>query len=198
MKTILTRITLALSTLALPAMMHAQAQDVAYGRLTVNFSSNFLNSISAAGITVTDLNGIALQSGTAIFAGVSGSLNPSSAAGELNFAGGYILGVNGNVVELSSPVIDTTNLSAPMVTVLVVVNGSVVGRIPLFTLAAPPGFSTPLATQAGTVLLSGIYVSVAPAMASELNGLLGGSVIAAGLSAGTETQYSVFSTYSGS
>ena len=183
---------------AAPAMLHAQAQDVAYGRLTVNFSSSFLNSASGAGITITDLSGSALANGSAVFTGVGGALDVNSAAGELMHDGGYILTVGSNTLRMQNLVIDTTNLSAPVITALTIVNGTVMGRIPLFTLLAPPGFVTPLPSTAGTVLLSGIFIYIAPAAASELNSLLGGNVISAGLAAGTETQYSVFSTYSGS
>lgn len=198
MKMLLTKVALAASTMLVPAALQAQSQDVAYGRLTVNFSSSFQSAIAAAGISVTDLNGNALSSGSTTFTGVGGALDVTTAQGELLHSGGYLLTIGGNKVELANPVIDTTNTSSPVISVLVVVNGGVVSRIPLFTLSAPPGFVTPLPTSAGTVQLTGILLYVAPAMASELNGLLGANVIAPGLAAGTETQYSVFSSYSGS
>lgn len=194
---LLTKVALAVSTVLLPAALHAQSQDVAYGRLTVNFSSSFQSSVASVGISVTDLNGNALLNGSTTFTGVGGALDVTTAAGELLHSGGYILTFGSNRVELSSPVIDTTNTLSPMISVLVIVNGSVLRRMPLFTLSAPPGFVTPLLTSAGTVQLTGILLSVAPQMATELNGLLGANVIPSGLAAGTETQYSVFSSYSG-
>lgn len=194
---LLTKVAFAVSTALLPAALHAQSQDVAYGRLTVSFSSSFQSSVGAAGISVTDLNGNALLNGSTTFTGVGGALDVTTAAGELLHSGGYILTVGSNKVELSSPVIDTTNTSSPVISVLVIVNGSMMSRMPLFTLSAPPGFITPLPTSAGTVQLTGILLYVAPQMATELNSLLGANVIAAGLAAGTETQYSVFSSYSG-
>lgn len=195
---LLTKVALAVSTALLPAALYAQSQDVAYGRLTVNFSSSFQSSIAAAGISITDLNGNALSSGATTFTGVGGALDLTTAQGELLHSGGYLLTIGGNKVELASPVIDTSNTATPMITVLVVVNGTIVSRMPLFTLQAPPGFVIPLSSSAGTVQLSNILLYIAPAMATELNGLLGANVIASGLAAGTETQYSVFSSYSGS
>ena len=198
MKNLFAQVALALSVIAAPAMLHAQAQDVAYGRLTVNFSPGFLSSVNGAGITITDLSGNALQNGSSVFTGVGGALDVTSAAGELMHDGGFILTVGSNTVRMQNLVIDTTNLSSPVIIALSIVNGSVTGRVPLFTLLAPPGFVTPLPSTAGTVLLSGIFIYIAPAAASELNSLLGSNVIPAGLAAGTETQYSVFSSYSGS
>lgn len=197
MKMLLTKVALAVSLALLPAALHAQSQDVAYGRLTVNFSSSFQSSVAAVGISVTDLNGNALVNGSTTFTGVGGALDVTTAAGELLHTGGYLLTFGSNKVELSSPVIDTTSTSSPVISVLVIVNSHIVSRMPLFTLAAPPGFVTPLPTSAGTVQLAGVLLSVAPQMATELNGLLGANVIPAGLAAGTETQYSVFSSYSG-
>ncbi len=197
MKMLLTKVALAVSTALLPLALHAQSQDVAYGRLTVNFSSSFVSSIAGAGISVTDLNGNALVNGSTTFTGVGGALDVTTAAGELLHSGGYLLTIGSNKVELSSPVIDTTNPNAPFITVLVVVNKAVVGRLPLFALIAPPGFIIPFPVNAGTVYLTGILLTLTPQIANELNGLLGANVITAGLSVGTESQYSVFSSYLG-
>ena len=194
---LLTKVALAVSTVLVPAALHAQSQDVAYGRLTVNFSSDFQSSIAGIGISVTDLNGNALQNGSTVFTGVGGALDVTTAAGELLHTGGYLLTIGSNKVELSSPIIDTTNPSAPFITVLVVVNKTVIGRMALFALVAPPGFIIPFSTNAGTVYLTGILLTLAPQITNELNGLLGANVIQAGIPVGTESQYSVFSNYQG-
>ncbi len=198
MKLLLTKVALAVSVALLPVALHAQSQDVAYGRLTVNLSSNFLSSIGGIGISVTDLNGNALPSGTTTFRGVGGALDVTTARGELLHSGGYLVTIGNTMVELRSPVIDTTVASTPVISVLVIVNGSVVSRMPLFTMSMPSGFATPLATSAGTVQLTGIALSIAPQMAAELNAVLGQNLIPSGYAAGTESQYSVFSTDSGS
>ena len=195
---LLTKVALVLSIALAPALLHAQAQDVAYGRLTISFSSSFLSSIAAAGITITDLNGNPLNSGSTTFTGVGGELNLVNAAGELLHTGGYVLTIGSNTVQLLNPVIDTTNIYGPVISALVVVNGAVVSRIPLFTLLPPANFSVPLPSTAGTVQLAGVFLFVSPALATELNSILGSNVISSGLAAGTETQYSVFSTYTGS
>ena len=100
-------------------------------------------------------------------------------------------------MELSSPVIDTTNRTVPVITVLVVVNGAVVGRMPLFALVTPAGLSTPYPINAGTVQLTGIQLNLTSQIANELNALLGANVIPAGFPAGTESQYTVFAAPSG-
>ncbi len=139
------------------------------------------------------------MNGSTTLTGVGGVLDLSSAVGELVHTGGLLLTMGSNTMRLQDLIIDTTNTSAPVISGLVIVNNVTVSRFPIFTLAAPPGFTVPLPSTAGTVQLSGINIAISPAMASQLNSFIGANVVpASGVSAGTETQYSVFSTYAGS
>ncbi len=192
LKNLFPKLALALSVAAAPMMLHAQAQDIAYGRLTINFDPTFIQNVQSIGISITDLNGNALVNNSLTMTSVGGSLDVTNGAGEVLHTGGIMLKIGSNVVRVENMVIDTTNSSTPEITGLYVINGKILGRIPVFTLSAPPGITVPLPVNAGTTSLNGIYINIAAATAMQLNTLIGGNAVPTGSNAGTETEYTVF------
>ena len=193
MKTILSKLSLsvlAASVLAVPAL-HAQTQNILFGRTNVALDSGFLATFQSVNATVTLLDGTALNGGSANFSVVTGALNTDSLAGEVFLSGGYRINIGGNVVRLQNFDIDTTNTSAPIFSALLVVNDNVVGRIPAFS---EVGSNFTFVNQAGNAQLGGINLFLSPALATQLNNLAGQQIFTSGQLVGTDTQNLFFAS----
>ena len=178
-----------------PATMLAQTETVTSGHTTFS-SSPFLQYVASFGVTVTDLTGKPAQTNPVTFPVTEGALDLQTATGEIVNAGGYIFLGNGNSVRIQDLVLDSTNPATPGVTAIFVINGRLVGRLPLYQASAPAGFSLPLKPQSGIEQIRGLGLTLTKTAAATLNNalIITEPVLQPGSSAGTADVYAVLSS----
>ena len=120
-----------------------QTKTLFTGRTSVKLSSTFTGALSSLGVTVGRVFPTEIEYGTANFPVTGGAIDLDTASGNVLHSGGLTLKAGDTKVTLQSFIIDTTT-GKPVITGLVSVNGSLLGRIPLFDLTLPAGFSLPL------------------------------------------------------
>jgi hypothetical protein len=148
------------------------------GYTAVKLDAGFTGALSSLGVSLGTLPKSGVYQGQAYFPIVSGALDFANAKGLTLTAGG-------TRAELSDFVIDTFG-ATPVLTGLVVVNDSIVGRIPLFDLTLPPGFAVPLTADRGRfITLSSVGVKLNPTAATALNGVFKVTAFAGGFTIGT-------------
>lgn len=148
----------------------------------VTLSHDFVSALSGLGVAANALGLSALNDGRAYFPIISGAVDAANARGEISHLGGLTLTAGAIRVELSDFSIDTTG--TPRLTGLVVANGDVVGRIPLFALALP-NLSLPLQPVGRLVRIPGVGVTLTNEAAQALNATFGVSAFMAGFNIGT-------------
>lgn len=107
------------------------------GFTSVELSSDFVGALGALGVEASAIGPASLRRGVAAFPIPGGGLDLATAAGDIFHNGGLALRAGATHVQLLNFVIDTQ--AAPVLTGLVVVNGDLVGRIPLFDLSLTQG-----------------------------------------------------------
>jgi len=98
-------------------------------------------------------------------------------------SGGLTLKAGDTKVALQSFIIDTT--TKPVITGLVVVNGKLLGRVPLFDLTLPAGFSLPLHLKENRLVLKGVGVTLDAQAAGALDAVFHVNAFTAGFPIGT-------------
>lgn len=175
-----------MAVLALACTAFAQeTKIVESGETTVALSSGFLNALQSLGVTPGVISPTQLNGTTMNFPINGGALDLKTALGNIGHSGGLTLSAGGTVVSIENFTIDTTGKS-PVITGLVVANGTLVGRITLFDIALPGNFKLPL-TQYRSVLidLQGVTVTLDGAAANALNQAFNTSAFKAGFGIGT-------------
>lgn len=167
-----------------PSVAHAAPTVRLAGTVTVvTFSSTFAGAAQALGLDLDPLGASALGGGRAFFPISSGAIDAANARGEIAHVGGLRIERGPTRVELSDFIIDTTG--TPRLTGLVVANGDVVGRVPLFNLALP-SLALPLQPAQGRVVrIPGVGVTLTTEAATALNQVFGVSAFTTGLDIGT-------------
>jgi hypothetical protein len=195
MKRFFSKAILVVAVASITAMVHAQTPSqtpsVDYGRTTVQFNSNFANFMQSVGVVITNLEGIPLQNNTFTVQAVSGSVDLTTSAGEIEHTGGLFILAAGNVIRIQDLTIDTTTPTAPVITAEFIINDHFSSRIPLFNIQLPAPLTLPLQPQTGVLQENGLILTLSPAMASLLNTLFGGPVLQAGSNVGTANAYVV-------
>lgn len=154
---------------------------------SVTLSTDFVGALGALQVTPAPLGLAFLADGVAVFPISSGALDLADAQGQIVHLGGLKLTAGSTVVELSDFIIDTTQPANPQLTGIVVANGSLVGRLPLFDLQLP-SLSLPLQPGGnfGRLLdLPGVGVTLDPQAAAALNSVFHVSAFSGGLKIGT-------------
>ena len=175
-----------MAVLALACTAFAQeTKIVESGETTVALSSGFLNALQSLGVTPGVISPTQLNGTTVNFPINGGALDLKTALGNIGHSGGLTLSAGGTVVSIANFTIDTTGKS-PVITGLVVANGTLVRRITLFDIALPGNFKLPL-TQYRSVLidLQGVTVTLDGAAANALNQAFNTSAFKAGFGIGT-------------
>ena len=160
-----------------------QTVTVNSGTTGVKLSHTFTSALSSLKVSVGTIAPTRIDDGEALFPVTGGAIDLDTAAGNILHSGGLTFTAGGIQTKLQSFIIDTTG-SQPVITGLVVVNGKLVGRLPLFNLTLPSGFSLPLKTQWSALYLSGVGVTLSAQAASALNSVYSASAFAEGLSVG--------------
>jgi len=153
-----------------------KSKTVEAGLTSVKLSTTFTGALESLGVTAGTVAPTRICDGTATFPITGGAIDLDSAAGNIVHSGGLTLEAGGTEVRLQSFVIDTTSTTpgAPVLTGIVIVNNKLVGRLPLFNLVLPAGFSLPLRAEGGFVLqLKDVGLTLTSTAAGALNGVYG-------------------------
>ena len=177
-----------------PFALHAQTDNTVYGHTTVAFSSAFTQQLSSFGVTITDLNGNPLPNGTLTLNTLQGVLDLQTAFGEVVFAGGYQVTAPGQTLRVQDLAFNIENATTAYISGVFVVNGSFVGRQPIFVVNQNPVgtvYSLPLVPQNGILTFNGFSLGLSPYFISLVNGALGQPALNAGTQVGTSNVYAV-------
>jgi len=128
------------SLLAAPlASVAAPTDSTIGGETVVALAGSFLSALKSLGVAPGAIGPgrIAAYKGTtyAAFPITTGQIDLGTVEGEIDHSGGLSLTAGGTVVELTGFAIDLYKGAKPVLTGLVTVDGSFVGRIPLFDLS---------------------------------------------------------------
>jgi hypothetical protein len=190
---------LVLASCVLATAAFAQkTQTVDAGLTSVKLSSTFTGALESLGVTAGTVAPTRICDGTATFPITGGAIDLDSTAGNIVHSGGLTLEAGGTEARLESFIIDTTSTTpgAPVLTGLVIVNKKLVGRLPLFNIVLPPGFSLPLQAEGGFLLqLKGVDLTLTSTAAGALNSVYGlkPGTIPANLPIGTASVFAFLS-----
>lgn len=159
-----------------------QTKTLDEGVTSVTLSSAFVDALTSLSVTPGTVAPTELEHGRVSFPVIGGALDLATAKGNILHSGGLTLNAGDNHVALQSFIIDTT--ATPVITGLVSVNGMLVGRIPLFDITLPPGFSVPLSPDGWVLQLKGVGLTLDPVAAMDLSGVFK-TTVPGGLSIGT-------------
>lgn len=168
----------------------AQPPSAFEGQLTftggvtrVDFSNDFTGAARELGLNVSPLFGGGLRKASANFPITFGTVDGSTLRGEILHSGSLIIQRQNAAVKLGGFIIDTTG-PQPFINGLASVNGSVVGRIPLFDL----DLGSAQISQNGAVLtIANVGVTLRSEAAGALNGVFGTAAFVQGLNIGNAT-----------
>jgi len=178
----------ALATLA-PAALYAQADSIVFGQARVTFTPALMQVFAGVGGTVTDLSLRPLQDGTNLLPITQGVLDGRTSQGEVVFSGGYQITGSGATIRLQDLALDITGPTGGTVSGVFVVNGTILGRQPVFAVIG--SFAQTTTAQGQTALVNGLSVGLTPYFVDAINGAVGRPVFTAGTAVGTVNAYAV-------
>ncbi len=164
----------------------AQAQKtytVETGRTTVTLADSFVSALKTLDVTPGTISPTELKDGRVNFPITGGAIDLDSGRGQLLHSGGLTLKAGKTEVKLQSFIIDSTG-SEPVITGLVVEDGKLVGRIPLFKIYYPDGLSLPLKPDHGVLKGDNLGLSLTSTAASALNAAFHVTALSAGFDVG--------------
>ena len=153
---------------------------VAGGNTGVALSDGFTGALASLGVDLDLIGPTRIRRGLVRFPIPAGALDLDTLAGDIFHKGGISLSAGGTTVDLFNFVIDTTTV--PVLTGMVVVNGDVVGRVPLFNLGLTEG---PTVGYFGILRLDGVELTLNVAAADALNAIFSVDAFAEGFGIGT-------------
>ncbi|MDR0181939.1 hypothetical protein [Lysobacter arvi] len=154
------------------------------GDTRVELSPVFTGALGSLGVAAAPSYPARLRGATASFPIPTGEIDLGSLKGEIAHAGGLDLSAGALRVNLGSFVIDTTG-ETPVLTGLVKVNDSVVGRLPLFDLALSSAPVVKRTTRIGQLRVNDVALTLTDEAAAALNGVFGVTAFTAGIPIGT-------------
>lgn len=146
----------------------AATKTIEFGATTVTLDPGFVSALQTLNLNVDVIapSRANLSQGVVSFLAVAGAVDLVTAKGEIIHSGGLILSAGTTTVRLQSFTIDTTGASGGLVlTGLVTVNDTLVGRLPLFNLVLPPG----LQASNSFLTLNGVVLNLNATAAGALN-----------------------------
>lgn len=177
---ILATVAFAVFAAGLPAQ---QTKTLFTGRTSVKLSNTFTSALSSLDVSVGRVFPTEIEAGSAVFPVTGGAIDLETASGNILHSGGLTLKAGDTKVTLQSFIIDTTG--KPMITGLVSVNGKLLGRIPLFDLTLPAGFTLPLHLNENRLVLRGVGVTLDSTAAGALDAVFNVNAFTAGFPIGT-------------
>ena len=168
----------------------AQTKTLESGVTKVTLSTSFLSALNSLGLKAGVVGPTSFKGTVVNFPVTGGAVDLDTAKAQILHSGGLTLSPTSAAenaeptVRLESFIIDTTG-PQPLLTGLVIVKGSLIGRVPLFNLQLPAGLTLPLKTQDDELVLSGVGVSLTSAAAQALNSVFNVTALHGGFSVGT-------------
>jgi len=175
--------TIAFTTVLAIQLPAQQTKTLFAGRTSVKLSSTFTSALTDLNVSVGRVFPTEVENGSVGFPVTGGAIDLYTASGNILHSGGLTLKAGDVKVALQSFIIDTT--AKPVITGLVVVNGKLVGRLPLFDLTLPAGFSLPLHLKENRLVLKGVGVTLDATAAGALNGVFNVNAFTPGFPIGT-------------
>lgn len=153
--------------------LFAQTYTVESGKTSVTLDAGFVSALKSLGVTPGTIGPTTISNGVATFPAVAGAFDVNNAKSQILHSGGLTVADSKARVRLQSYIIDTVS-GSPVVTGIVVVNGVILGRMPLFDVHLPSGIKFPLMPANGDMLsLSNIELTLNSGAASALNQVFG-------------------------
>jgi hypothetical protein len=175
----------AILALSAPIAMAAPSFTTDGGRTSVLLDRGFLSALQSLSVkpgAISPGRLVASKGKTwAVFGITTGVVDLKPLKAEIAHEGGLTLRAGKTKVELSSFLIDLTG-SRPVLTGLVVVNDSLVGRLPLFDLNLG---SAKVQNLHDYLRVNGVAATLSAEAASALNGVFGITALTGGLPVGT-------------
>jgi hypothetical protein len=141
--------------------------QVAGGRTSVALSEEFLDAVGDLGLHVSPIRPGSLRRGGASFPIAGGALDLADARGDIFHTGGLTLRAGTTEVRLLNFVIDTQD--SAVLTGLVVRDGDLIGRVPLFNL----GLGAAAEVKRPLLVVRDVDVRLTFEAATALNGIFG-------------------------
>ncbi len=147
----------------------APTARMASGVTAVALNDAFIGAIDGSAVTVGSVvPGAVVVNRYAVLPVVGGGFDLGTAQGEILHAGGLSISAANASLIFQDFILSTAD--APILSGLVVLNGGVVGRFPLFKLTFPTDFELPVSLAAdGMLNLTGLGVSLTAQAAAALN-----------------------------
>lgn len=150
------------------------------GDTRVELSPTFISALDSLGVSPSISRPARLRGDTAVFPIPTGEIDLGTLKGEIAHNGGINLKAGDLVVNLSSFVIDTTG-DAPVLTGIVKINDSIVGRLHLFDLALTSGPDVTKRKVFGSLRLQDVSVTLSAEAAAALNDVFGVTAFTQGI-----------------
>jgi hypothetical protein len=183
-RSLLVQSAMVLAAFSFPVLASADTRPIVAGSTDVALDSSFLSALTSLGVTPSIEKPATLTGATAAFPVTDGEIDLDTAKAEIFHEGGLSLTAGSTTVKVFNYIIDTTG-GAPVLTAAAVVNGTLVGRIPLFDLALP-SLALPLVPSKKDILSIGnIAVTLSSDAAAALNSAFGVTAFSAGFPIGT-------------
>jgi hypothetical protein len=165
----------------------APTETPAGGNTSVQLAPSFLAALTSLKVTPAAIApGKIVSRSKGVFASfpiTTGEIDVGTLKAEIDHAGGLSLTAGGAHVQLTAFVIDLTG-TTPVLTGLVTVNGSLLGRFPLFDLDLA---HSSVSAKDELVKVSNVAVTLTDAAAGALNGVFNITALSQGLAIGSAT-----------
>ncbi len=201
MKNTLAKLSLAAVVLFAPLALQAQTDNTISGHTTVAFNPAFAQQLSSFGITIADLNGNPLPNNTLTLNTLGGVLDLQTAFGEVEFSGGYLVTAQGQTLRVQNLAFSIENATTAFISGVFIVNGTFVGRQPIFTVNRNPVgtvYTLPLQPQNGVLTFNGFSLGLSQVFVDLINGAVGQPALNAGTQIGTSNVFAVVAPPPGS
>lgn len=170
-------------SLSLPAIA-APTEDVISGTTSVQLSADLVNALTSLQVRPAAVGFSRLRRGVASFPITGGAIDLGTVKTEIIHNGGLSLTAGNVVVELTDFVITTLD-DRPVLTGLLIANGELVARAPLFELGLP-AVTPPLRPARGRIIeIPDVQVTLTAAAATALNQAFGVTAFTQGFNIGT-------------
>jgi hypothetical protein len=161
-----------------------KTHTVEAGRTTVTLADSFVSALKSLDVTPGTVSPTELKDGRVNFPITAGAIDLETGRGQLLHSGGLTLTAGKTEVKLQSFIIDSTG-GEPVITGLVVEDGKLVGRVPLFKIHYPDGISLPLKPDHGVLKNDDLGLSLTSTAACALNAAFHVTALSAGFDIGT-------------
>lgn len=176
MHRLISKLALAGPVTALVVMLTATVADaqntrtINGGRTTIILDQSFVSALGTLGLLLGTVSPTVFGNSKLTFPIAAGAIDVNSARTEILHSGGITLTAGGTQAKLESFIIDTTG-PHPFLTGMVIVNKTLVGRLPLFNFQFPSGLTLPLSYSGDVIHFPSIGVTLTDTAAYTLDGI---------------------------